>query len=148
MAKTDLEKIKAWLDTYPGHEILREYHVDYTDRLPGNGGVFPTGITEISRTEDIVGNVAVTEQLNFALYYVFAKSPGDDTGAAVNADWVADFQNWAAEQSIRHKAPIFGDEPDRERIRAENGMLYQADEEGTAVYAVQLSVQRIRQYDV
>lgn len=138
---TALENLKTWLATYDGHDILSEFHVDYTDKVPSNGGVFPNGLVEISRRKDILGNVTVENQYNFGLYYVFTKSPNDDAGSAANADWVMDFQEWVQSQSVTGAAPAFGDEPLTEKIIAQNGMLYEADEEGTAVYMVQLSVQ-------
>lgn len=143
-----LEKVKDWLAKYPGHDILGQYLVDYTDKVPSCGGVFPSGLVEVERKKDICGNVTVTNQYNFGLYYVFEKSPGDDVGAAVNADWIMDFQLWAQEQSVLGLAPVFGDVPDRERIIAQNGVLYEANEEGTATYMVQLSIQFIKKFEV
>lgn len=140
MNLTDLEKITAWLKTYPGHDILADFSVDYTDKIPNNGGIFPAGLVETQRKTDIFGETTVTNQYNFGLYYVFDKSPGDDAGAEANAKWVADFQRWVQEQSTTHKAPTFGDEPLHETIKAQNGMMYGADDEGTAMYMIQLSV--------
>ena len=37
-------------------------------------------------------------------------------------------------------APAFGDDTGTERITAQNGCIYSAGDEGTAVYAIQLSV--------
>ena len=68
---TALEKIREFLSEYPGAEAFQGFHVDYTDQIPFNGGVFPSGLTEVSRTSDILGNVIVTNQYNFGLYYVF-----------------------------------------------------------------------------
>lgn len=138
---TAIEKIRDFVKSYPGAEAIQGFHIDYTDQIPFNGGVFPSGLVEVSRARDILGNTAVTNQYNFGLYYVFEKSPGDDAGAAENADWVMDFQEWVQKQSISGKAPTFGDEPNRETITAQNGVLYSADEEGTAMYMVQLTVQ-------
>ena len=145
---TDLERIKNWISTFPGYDILGSFQVDYTDRIPSNGGIFPSGLVEISRTEDILGNTTVKNQYNFGLYYVFPKDPGDDAGAKINADWIMDFQMWVQEQSVRRLAPTFGDEPRTERIQAQNGVLYAADEEGTATYMVQLSVNFTKKYEV
>lgn len=94
---TPLETIKNWIATYPGHDILTDFSVDYTDQIPGNGGIFPSGLTEVSRTEYITGEIMVQNQYNFGLYYVFEKAPGDDVGAEINADWVMDFQEWVQE---------------------------------------------------
>lgn len=145
---SDLDKIKAWISTFPGYDILNHFGVDYTDKIPSNGGIFPSGLAVISRTEDILGNVTVQNQYNFGLYYVFAKDPGDDVSALINADWLMDFQMWVQEQSVRRLAPTFGDEPRSEKIQAQNGVLYAADEEGTATYMVQLSATFKKIYEV
>lgn len=145
---SDIERVRAWIETFPDHRKLDGFQVDYTDAIPNNGGIFPSGLVEISRTEDILGNVTVRNQYNFGLYYVFPKAPGDNEGATINADWVMDFQKWVQEQSIRRLAPTFGDEPETERIQAQNGVLYDAEEEGTATYMVQLSVNFTKIYEV
>lgn len=145
---SDIERVRAWIETFPDHRKLDGFQVDYTDAVPNNGGIFPSGLVEISRTEDILGNVTVRNQYNFGLYYVFPKAAGDNEGATINADWVMDFQKWVQEQSIRRLAPTFGDEPETERIQAQNGVLYDAEEEGTATYMVQLSVNFTKIYEV
>ena len=145
---SELDKIRSWISTYPGFDILNQFDVDFTDKIPSSGGIFPSGLIEISRTRDILGNVEVRNQYNFGLYYVFAKAPGDDAGALINADWIMDFQRWVQDQSILGKAPTFGDDPGSERIQAQNGVLYAADEEGTATYMVQLSVKFKKHYEV
>lgn len=138
---TELEKIREWLKTYPCYDILSEFHVDYTDCIPSNAGIFPEGLVEISRNETITGNVKVQNQYNFGIYYTFLKSPGDDVGAMFNSQWVMDFQRWVQEQSVLKKVPTFGNyQTEREVVSAQNGVLYQVDEEGTAVYMVRLSV--------
>lgn len=145
---TALEKIKSWIETFPGYDILNDFQVDYTDQIPANGGIFPSGLVEISRRQDIFGNVTITNQYHFGLYYVFEKSAGDSIGAANNADWIMDFQEWVQMQSATGKAPVFGDVPNQEKILAQNGVLYQADDEGSATYMVQLSVQFVKKYEV
>lgn len=141
---TALEKITAFVKSYPGADILQTFRVDYTDQIPANGGVFPSGLVEVGRKTDLFGNVTVTNQYNFGLYYVFEKAPGDDVGAYVNADWLMGFQEWVQERSALGEAPVFGDAPRQERILAQNGVLYSAEDEGTAIYMVQLSVQFVK----
>ncbi len=137
---TDLERLKAWLATYPGAGQISAMQVDYTDRLPGQFGVFPAGLVELSRHENILGDVTVKNQYNFALYAVFAKSPGDDVAAQGNADWVMDLQRWVQAQSAAGKAPTFGTvDTAHETMTAQNGALFEADGEGTALYMVQLA---------
>ena len=131
---TPIEKIKKWIATYPGHNILGEFSVDFTDQIPANGGIFPNGLVEVSRKKYLRGDYVLENQYNFGLYYVFEKSPGDDVGAEINADWLMDFQEWV--QST--PPPQFGDET--LSATAQNGALYSADAEGTATYMVQLSV--------
>ena len=145
---TALEKMREWIATFPDFDILSEgFYVDYTDKTPSNGGIFPSGLVEIERRKDIVGNVVVTNQYNFGLYCVFEKAAGDDVGASYNADWVMSFQEWVQEQSITGQAPPFGGEPHTERITAQNGMLYETDNEGTAMYLVQVSVQFKKKFE-
>lgn len=137
---TDLEKIREWISTFPDHQKLDGFQVDYTDKVPNNGGILPSGLVEIARRTDIFGNVTVENRYNFGLYYVLYKAPGDDVGAMINADWVMGLQEWVQQQSIQRLAPTFGDDPSTERIQAQNGALYTADIEGAAIYVVQLSV--------
>lgn len=141
-----LEKVQAWLKTFPKAESLEGFHVDYTDKVPGNVGILPDGLVEVRRKKDITGYVSVTNQYNFGLYCVFEKAPGDNDGAAKNEDWIVDLQEWVQEQSATGSAPVFGDNPSIEKISAQNGTLFETDEDGTAVYVVQLSVQFIKKY--
>ena len=119
---------------YPGHNILSDFSVDYTDQIPSNGGIFPNGLVEVERVEDVTGGVSLRNQYNFGLYYVFEKSPGDNKAAEVNADWIMDFQEWVQSAT----PPQFGDRTIS--ASAQNGALYSADAEGTATYMVQLSI--------
>lgn len=145
---TDLEKIRAWVSTFPEFDILGAFQVDYTDHVnPGTGGIFPNGLVEIERRKDIVGNIAVLNQYNFGIYCVFEKDPGDDVGAALNADWVMEFQKWVQEQSTLGLAPTFGDDPENEQIAAQNGVLYETND-GAGTYMVQLSAQFMKKYEV
>ena len=81
---TALEKIRNWLDTYPGIGRLQGLKVDYYAAQPENSTIAPAGLVEISRKTDILGNVTVENQYNFALYFVLLKDPGDDVGANEN----------------------------------------------------------------
>lgn len=146
---TALDKMRAWIATFPDYDILSNgFYVDYTDKVPANGGIFPSGLVEVERNKDIFGQGATTNQYNFAIYCVFTKSPADDSGAIENADWVSSFQEWVQEQSITGAAPVFGDDLAAEKIIAQNGMLYDAGDEGTATYMVQVSVQFKKKYEV
>lgn len=141
--KNDLERLMDWLAKFPGADILGQLKVDYTDQVPTTGAVFPSGLVEIRRRENILGDVTVENQYNFALYCQFEKSSGDEIAALANATWIMDFQRWVQEQSVRHQAPTFGNiDPAREVMRAQNGTLYDSDADGTvATYMIILSAQ-------
>lgn len=143
---TALEKITGFVKSYPGADILRDFQIDYTDQIPANGGIFPSGLVEIDRKTDICGNTTVLNQYNFGLYYVFEKAPGDSEGATVNADWLMGFQEWVQMQSVIGHAPSFGDAPRIEKIIAQNGVMYDQQADGMAMYMVQLSVQFIKYF--
>lgn len=144
---SELEQVITWLHTYEGHDILKDWHVDYTDQVPSCGAVFPQGLQEIERSTYITGAVCVTNQSNFGLYFTFAKSAGDDEGAKINADWVNGFQHWVQEQSAHGLAPNFGDAEEPVIARAQNGVLYEAEAEGTATYMVVLSLRYTKTYE-
>lgn len=145
---TALEKIRTWLLTYPQISRLRGLRVDYYSEQPDNSSIAPAGLVEISRSEDILGNVTVKNQYNFALYFVLFKPPEDDATATENADWLMDFQEWVQEQSIRRKVPVFGDEPEKETVKAQNGANEYADNDGTGGYVVHLSIEFIKKFEV
>lgn len=145
---SDLEKIRNWLLTYPQIGMAQGLKVDYYSEQPQGSSIAPSGLQEISRKEDILGNITVANQLNFALHFVFEKSPDDDVGATENAEWLLDLQQWVQEQSILRKIPAFGDDPESETVKAQNGELTYADTDGTGIYTVLLSINYIKKYEV
>ena len=134
-----LEKVKAWLQCFPKWEgsIL----VDYLDGEPGSSGLYPNGITELSRREDVLGNSKVRCRCTFLLRRTVIR--GED-----NACWLLEFQNWVMEQDRLGLAPKFGDEPKTEHIRASNGKLEKCDQVGSALYTVQLQAEFTKIYEV
>lgn len=143
-----LNTIRKWLDTFPGNKCLQSLQVDYVSTKPGSSGIISSGLMEINRKKDVLGNIIVENQYNFGLYYVFEKATDDDEGATRNAEWLIDLQQWIQEQSILGLAPTFGDESETEQIKAQNGSIYATDEEGTAMYMVQLSINYTKIYEV
>jgi hypothetical protein len=143
---TALSKMRTFIESFPDIDMLEGFQVDYASKVPDSGGLFPSGLVELSRNRDILGNVETRNQYNFALYTVLVKSPDDDDNATANAEWLMRFQEWIQEQSVKGLAPTFGDVPRDETITAENGTIFEADEEGTAVYVVQISVTFTRKF--
>lgn len=138
--RTDLQRLIDWLKTYTGYNILGNFQVDYTDQIPSNGAVFPQGLQEVERTETILGDVTLTNQYNFGLYFTFEKSAEDDVAAKINADWLMGFQRWVQEQNARRLVPNFGNTQTSARASAQNGQFFSVDGCGTAIYMVTLSV--------
>lgn len=145
--KSTLDKMRDFVSEFPGATILNGMAIDYTDKVPNSAGLFPGGQVEVSRSTDIFGNVTLVNQHNFALYTRLEKSPDENGGAEANAEWQIAFQEWVQYQSATGRAPVFGDEPKEEKITAQNGAIYSVDDEGTALYAIQLSVRFVRHYD-
>lgn len=129
---TELEKVSQWLQTFP--EWTGSLTVDYADAVPGNTGLYPKGMTELSRREDVLGNVRVRCQYAFCLRRVAAPD-------IENAQWLLSLQQWVQQQAIRGLAPVFGDEPHEERIRAFDGKLQQRAQVGSEHYTVMLTVE-------
>ena len=142
---TALETMREFIASYDA-EVLEALAIDYADRVPNCAGLFPSGMVELSRRTDLLGRVTTENQLNFALYAVFGKAPGDDVVATLNATWALGLQEWVQEQSATGQAPTFGDLPRTERMVASNGAIYSASDEGTAVYAIQISATYTKRY--
>lgn len=140
----DLEKLRQWVMSFPRWEDESLLYIDYTGAVPGNVGLYPAGLEEVSRTEDVLGNVTVLCRYRFSLYRV---SSGQEDGT-INALWLMDFQNWVRDQSLRGLAPAFGDDPAKEQIRAEKGRLKNGSQTGTGVYCVELTAEFVKVYEI
>lgn len=125
-----LEKLKAWLTTFPqwGEALLQ---VDNTDTEPVNCGLFPLGVEELSRREDLLGNASVQCRQTFLLRRVAARQEE----AAI---WLLALQDWIRQQSKAGTAPSFGDVAKKEWIRAEKGRLSSVTQTGTATYEIRI----------
>ena len=67
-------------------------------------------------------------------------------GDGKDAAWLLAFQNWVLQQSMAGLAPMFGDVPTAERIRAEKGKLRETSQAGCGVYAVTLTAEFVRKF--
>ena len=132
-----LEKLKQWLQAFPKWE--GSVCIDYVDVKPGSTGLYPKGLKEISRREDVLGNLQVRYRCDFLL----RRNAGN---SEENARWLLEFQNWVMEQSRLGLAPQFGDEPKTERIRAFEGQLQSHAQVGSAMYTVHLSTEFTKIY--
>lgn len=134
-----LEKMRQWLETFPGWEGTLQ--LDYVDAVPDSTGLYPRGLTELSRREDVLGNLTVRCRCDFLLRRTAGQS-------AENAQWLLDFQSWVMEQDRLGLAPAFGDVPGTQQLRASEGRLDSHKQVGSALYTVQLSVEFTKFYEV
>lgn len=137
----ELEKLRNWLQTFPGWDS-EVCFADFTEGTPGNSGLFPQGMEEVSRREDVLGNLYLRCRYRFRLLRVADKSEDK------NAQWLMDFANWVQAQSAAGLAPHFGDEPDKETMRAEKGKLSQVRQTGASTYEVLLTAEFTKYYEV
>ena len=137
---TALEKMVQWLKTFPLWED--DLHIDDLGAAPSNTGLYPGGLEEVSRREDVLGNVTVVCRLHFLLYPRTARQ--QDNGES--SRWLLQLQDWVQKQSAAGLAPVFGDDPKKERIRAEKGKLQEASQTGTGKYAVAITAEFEKQY--
>ena len=139
---TDLEKVRQWVCSYPKWCEGEVLYIDHIDAVPGNSGLYPAGLEELSRHTDILGTVTVKCRYRFNLYRVATKQEDDPE----NAQWMMDFQQWVQQQCAAGLTPTFGDVPEQEWIRAEKGKLQDASQAGTGTYAVTLTAEFTKLY--
>ena len=125
----DLEKLKAWLATYP-----------HWGNCPPD--IVPKALEEISRQADVLGNTLVVHRYTFSLFW---QKPGRGDGC-LDAQSLLDFQRWVSGQCSARLCPQFGDVPAFERIRLEKGGLTPAAQ--TVTYTVMLLADFLKIYDV
>lgn len=125
-----LEKLKAWLKTFP-QWAEAELLVDDTAAEPVSCGLFPIGVEELSRREDLLGNQILQCKQTFLLRRIAQRQ---EEAAA----WMMAFEEWVRQQAREKAAPIFGDVPGKEWIRAEKGRLSAVNQTGTATYEIRI----------
>ena len=150
---SNLEKMREWLRTFPGTDnrpgMPEEFTIDHVSEDPFKAGLHSNGTTEIGRTEDIVGNITMTNQYNFSLGVVMEKDPNLDDVATDNAEWVMNFQQWVTEQSITNQAPTFGNiNTGDEIIRAQNGSFAQRVSDGAGMYMTTITARFTNYYPI
>lgn len=134
-----LEKMRTWLERFPGWE--NNLLIDYVDAVPGSTGLYPRGLSELSRREDVLGNVTVRCRWEFLL----RRAAGS---REENARWLMDLQNWVMEQDRLGLTPVFGDDPRTQRVRAFEGRLDSQKQVGSSLYTVRLTAEFTKHYEV
>ena len=137
-----LEKLRKWLLTYPGWDAGGLTYIDFTDGMPGSTALYPQGMEELERAKDVTGRVCAHCRWNFVLYRI-----GQQAEAEADAAWLLAFAQWVQQQSATGLAPVFGDEPERERMYARKGRLQKANTAGTVSYSVELCAEFTKYYE-
>ena len=137
-----LEMLRQWLLTYPAWEEGGLMYIDFTDGLPGSAGLYPAGLEELSRVADVTGAITARNRYSFVLYRLTERQEDNEA----NARWLLEFQQWVQQQSAAGLAPVFGDEPARERLYAQKGRLQETNDAGTGIYAVNLIAEFTKYY--
>lgn len=133
--------LSALRDFLAGAPALAEVplRVENVGPAPGTGGLWPRGVTVLTRKEDLLGGVRLRCRAEFLLRLCLPLPPGDDAQAVRNAGRLLALQSWVAAQSAAHTLPAFGNGlPEGETLRAEDGRLETADAGGTARYTLRL----------
>lgn len=135
-----IDKMRAFLLSYPGWEEGKLLYIDDTDNAPGNGGLFPQGVQTVAIRQDILGNCQQDYRATFTLYRASAETEAD-------APWLLEFQSWIDKQSALALTPKFGDVPQKERLRAEKGKLHSRQGTG-GLYSVILTAEFTKLHEV
>ena len=124
-----LEMVRRWLLTFPGWEGA-DIAVDRLGAAPGALALYPKGMEERGRMEDVLGNEKRFLRCGFSLRWV-GHTPGDTDGALALA-----LQQWVLEQSAQGLAPRLGEHT---LWRGELGRHTGGKGPGTGVYEVNLT---------
>ena len=133
--------IARWVQSYPGWgggvvvpgELCQQ---------TGSLGLFSKGIQVMDVRQDVLGRRQERCRHSFVLRFCAPAYASDGFSAMV------DFQHWVQEQNALGLAPRFGDMPENSAIYAQNGRLERTDGAHTATYAVELSADYMKLYEV
>lgn len=130
----------------------KEIEIGGFDTDPGNEAeaLSYTGTPKPVARADIHGNIFVTKQANFVLYL------RRRINNSFNRQWVTElvynFENWVEFENFSDNGepPRIGDEPDNERIWADNGLFYAVDDEPSGaqwgVWQIQIHIEYQKHY--
>ena len=118
-----MEQLEILKNFLAGFENLSPA-IDMTCPQPGSCGLYPQGTEEISRREDVLGNVTCRLRQSYLLRRV-------DIRGEPGANFMLRLCQWAQEQPI----PYLGENT---RIRWEKGRLVSVSQTGTATYEMKI----------
>lgn len=121
-------RIRNWLQTYPQ---MGQVQLDQTPRL-GGCGMYPRGVTELWRRQDVAGNTRVRLRERYYLETI-----RQDT-LEENAQWLQRLSRWVREQNLAGKGPALGDQ---QQVSFAAGKAERAPSPGLSRYSGELIVE-------
>lgn len=139
MNENYFEQLLQWLDRCPALAGVA-LRVDDLPPAAGTGALFPKGVEQTDRWQNLLGQVTARHKMQLVLRLNLPFVPGDADLTARTARRLLELQAWVAEQSAAGFAPRLGNaDPAQETLTAGAAQLEQANDEGCAVYAVTLT---------
>lgn len=128
----ELDKIRTFLMQFPlwGDMPLE---IDRSGAVPGHPGLFPQGVTEYGRKEDILGGVTVSCR---SRYLLLLRLPCREEE---NARWLRELADWVRQSSAMGLAPVLG--VGNTRLRCTDGKLKSREQAGTVLYQAELTAE-------
>jgi hypothetical protein len=95
---------------------------------------------------DILGNVYLEKQANFVL--LLSRMKDDDIKSTTISNLLFNLEEWVEEQNFLGLCPKLGDDPETERMWADNGRWYSGTEdEAIDIYQVQIHIKYLKKYE-
>ena len=122
MNETYFEQLLQWLARCPALTGI-DLRVDDLPPAAGTGALFPKGVEQTDRWQNLLGQVTARQKMQLVLRLNLPFVPGDANLSAQTARRLLELQAWVAEQTLTAGA----------------ARLEQANDEGSAVYTVTLT---------
>ena len=139
--KQALEKLKNWLQSWPGWQE-EKIRVDALPVKLGSVGLFPLGLQIRKRESDLFGNTQCLCRLTCKLLLC------SDSRVEEMAGRLLELQGWILQQSAQDLAPVLGCLPHRERIYAGYGRQEKQLQPGLWLYQLELKADFVQYWEV
>ena len=131
-----IKALQDYLTTYDGIELkpINQVLTDRTGESPSSYALAPSGDNRI--VADILGNKTIENN-----YVFFAKeAAADEVDRQDNYDFLENFREWLDDQNDAGNLPTLPGRYEAESLEVSNSMLFDIDEDGTALYQIQIKL--------
>ena len=128
-----IEGVAAFLAGCPHLDNAQQINIDRYDPACGYS-VSPTGQAVAKQYLD--GSAVIESSFEF----YFTDFANDDGERLENSIFLEQTANWIRQQAQRRNPPNLGEGRQARRLEASNGMLFATQDDGTAVYQLQLKL--------